>query len=116
MAERKKPDPSHSNDRQPAHFGVKGIVRIKLVIIITLALLAVVTTTVVLFQRHRTNSQEGQPVPAPIGELVPLPSAGVASNADEITLSLSPDQIANAQIKTEIAITQTGPDQTITGE
>jgi len=116
MAGRKKPYPSHSRVLQPAHFGAKGVARFKLVIIIALALLAVVTTTVVLFQRHRTNSQEGQPVPAPIGELVPLPSTGVASNAGEITLSLSPDQIANAQIKTEIAVTQTGPDLTMTGE
>jgi len=75
----------------------------------TLAVLAAILVMAgvagVLVLRRGTNSQEGRPVPAPSGETVPSPQANGATAADsgELRITIPPEQIANAQIKTEVA-------------
>lgn len=66
-----------------------------------------------VFLSRNSSSQEGRPVPAPSGALVPSPSnessGSVQPRPDEITLTLSTDELENAQIKTELATAPPGP-------
>src|SRR5581483_9744940 len=76
-------------------------------------LLAAAAIALALFLSRTSSSQAGRPVPAPSGTLVPSPSSESAGGAQprpgEIALTLSPDKLENAQIKTEVATAQTGP-------
>jgi membrane fusion protein, heavy metal efflux system len=76
-------------------------------------LLVVVAIALALFLSRTSSSQAGRPVPMPGGALLPLPtsegSGGVQPRPGDITLTLSPDKLENAQIKTEVAAAQTGP-------
>src|SRR5437588_257958 len=115
MEEKKDRDPSHSNDLQSGPVRHNRGVKLKPVVIIGFALLIIAAAVVVLLLKNGTVSQEGRPVPAPSGEAVPSLSTGSAPNPGEITLTLPTDQLANAQIKTEIAIEQAGPSQAVGG-
>ena len=56
------------------------------------------------------GSIAGRPVPAPAGESVPMPdaAAGTAPRAGEIVITLSPDKLENARLKTEVVAEQAG--------
>ncbi|HKP12731.1 MAG TPA: efflux RND transporter periplasmic adaptor subunit, partial [Blastocatellia bacterium] len=80
---------------------------------LAVVLLAAAAIALALFLSRTSSSQAGRPVPAPSGALVPSPSGdssgGVQPRPGEITLTLSPDKLENAQIKTEVATAQAGP-------
>src|SRR5256714_11029613 len=77
------------------------------------ALLGAAAIALALYLSRTSSSQAGRPVPAPSGALVPSPSSegsgGVQPRPGEITLTLSPDKLENAQIKTEVVTAQAGP-------
>src|SRR5262249_32857871 len=70
-----------------------------------LAAILVIAGVAGILVLRRTTSQEGRPVPAPSGETVPSPQASgaPATSSGEVTITIPPEQIANAQIKTEVA-------------
>lgn len=88
-------------------------------LIISLALLAVAAIAVALLWGRESGSQEGRPVPAPTGAAVPSPSDGTATGSEpqpgEITITLSPDKLESAQIKTEAATAQAGAAAPVAG-
>src|SRR5207237_8365787 len=88
-----------------------------LLVVTVLVIVAAIAS--VLLLRRSSGSQEGRPVPAPTGAPVPSPSAessgGVQPRAGEVTITLSPDKLENAQIKTEMATEQTGAAATSAG-
>lgn len=79
-------------------------------VVVLLAITAVVTLGLLL--SRSSSNQAGRPVPAPVGAPVPSPS-GESSGAGqprpgEVTITISPDKLENAQIKTEVAAEQAG--------
>lgn len=71
-----------------------------------LVLVAVVVAAVAvsLWLSRGSSTQEGRPVPAPAGQAVPSPSTGSGGTQPregEITITISPDKLESAQIKTE---------------
>lgn len=79
---------------------------------VVVALLAVSAIALALLLSRGSGSQEGRPVPAPTGAPVPLPSGDTAVGAQprpgEMTITLPAEELENAQIKTEVAVEQTG--------
>src|SRR5258706_13693665 len=71
--------------------------------------LVVATVSLALFFGRGSSNEEGRPVPAPTERPVPEPSGGSGApqpQPGEITITLSPDRIASAQIRTEMATEQ----------
>lgn len=79
-------------------------------VVIVLSLLALSAVALALLLGRGPGVQEGKPVPAPTFETVPQPSSGSSASPrpGEIVVTLSPDQLAAAQIKTEQATAQAG--------
>ena len=77
-----------------------------------IVLLAISAAALTVMLSRGSSSQAGRAVPAPRGESVPLPSGDSAGGAQprpgEITISLTPDKLENTQIKTDVAVAQTG--------
>jgi membrane fusion protein, heavy metal efflux system len=98
-------------------FRVIGSNRRLAVVVVLLAISAVLVVALLL---SRGSSDEGgRPVPAPTGAPVPLPSGETSGTAQprpgEVTITLSPGEVENAQIKTEVATEQTGVGAASTG-
>lgn len=79
--------------------------------LVALAILLVVSAVALtLLLRPGSGSQAGRPVPAPTGVPVPAPSietnGGTQPRPGDITITLPPGELDNAQIKTEMATTQ----------
>ena len=78
-------------------------------LIIGFVLVVATVAAALLFGRGSSN-EEGRPVPDPTGATVPAPSNGTGTGTrpqpGEITITLSPDRIDSAQIKTETAAEQ----------
>ena len=105
----------HSRESEPStasRVRVVRIIRNKRWVAVAVALLAVSAIAFALLFSRGSGSQEGRPVPKPTGAPVPSPSndagGGVQPRPGEITITLSADQLENAQIKTEAATEQTG--------
>ena len=80
-----------------------------LVVMVVLLLISAVALTLLL--RPGSSGQAGRPVPAPTGVPVPTPSGETGEtqpHPGDITISLAPDELENAQIKTEMATMQAG--------
>ena len=77
-----------------------------------LLIAAVVVGVWLLTRGSGRSSIAGRPVPAPAGVSVPAPSgapsSGAAPRPGEIVITLSPDKLENAQIKTEVVTEQAG--------
>src|SRR5215471_13594848 len=78
--------------------------------IVALVVLLIASAAALTFWlRSGSSSQAGRPVPAPTGEPVPSPSESrTQPRPGEITISLTPDKLQNAQIKTEPVTVQSG--------
>src|SRR5258705_12924821 len=77
-----------------------------LVVMVVLLLISAVALPLLL--RPRSSGQAGRPVPAP-GVPVPTPSGETGEtqpHPSDITISLAPDELEIAQIKTEMATMQ----------
>src|SRR5712692_5186586 len=92
----------------------KRVVALKRWIVIGAVVLSAATVAAVwLLTRSSSHSSiAGRPVPAPSGVPVPAPSGSPSSVATprpgEIVITLSPDKLENAQIKTEVVTEQAG--------
>jgi len=82
------------------------------IVIGAVVLATVIVAAVWLLTGGSQNSIAGRPVPAPVGESVPTPSASSSSGATprpgDIVITLSPDKLQNAQIKTEVVSEHVG--------
>ena len=91
---------------------VTRVVTSKPWILLIVAVLVVSAVVVAMLLGRRSSSEEGRPVPTPTGVPVPSPSnqatSGTQPQAGDITITLSPDKIESAQIKTEMATEQAG--------
>lgn len=99
------PDHSSEHKPRPASTTLKPWV-----IIIGLVLLAAAGAAAWMLLRGSGHSPvAGLPVPAPEGTPVPSPSmsSGTAPRPGEIVITLSPDKLENARIKTEAVTAQT---------
>ncbi|MEK6289538.1 MAG: efflux RND transporter periplasmic adaptor subunit [Acidobacteriota bacterium] len=89
-------------------------VALKRWVVVAVVLLAAVAIAVtwLLTRGSSPGSIAGRPVPAPTGESVPAPpgaaSTGAPPRSGEMVITLSPDKLANAQLKTEVVAEQTG--------
>jgi RND family efflux transporter MFP subunit len=85
--------------------------------IIALVVLLIASAAALTFWlRSGSSSQAGRPVPAPTGEPVPSPfESGTQPRPGEITITLTPDKLQNAQIKTEPVTVQSGGAVAATG-
>ena len=91
--------------------GITHAIRRRPWIMVVVVLVAGSAVALTFLLSGGSSSQEGRPVPAPTGEAVPSPSAemnGMRPRPDELTITLTPDKLENAQIKTEGAIEQPG--------
>ncbi|HKQ05641.1 MAG TPA: efflux RND transporter periplasmic adaptor subunit [Blastocatellia bacterium] len=81
-------------------------------LIIILALLGVAAIAIALLSGREPGNQEGRPVPAPTGVTVPAPAdgspVGTEPQPGDLTITLSPDKVESAQLKTEVATAQAG--------
>ena len=82
-------------------------------VVAAVVLVAVIVAAVLLLPRGPgQNSIAGRPVPAPEGAAVPAPSGapsgGTVPRPGEIVVTLSPDKLQNAQIKTEVVSEHVG--------
>ena len=79
-----------------------------LAVIVVLLVMSAVALTLLL--RPGSGNLAGRPVPAPTVVPVPTPSietnAGAQPRPGDITIALAPDELENAQIKTQAATTQ----------
>ena len=98
-----------SNGEQ-SHVRVTRVTSRRRPVVIALLLLAVSAVALALLFGRGSSTQEGRPVPAPTFETVPQPSSGSSTSPrpGEIVITLSSDQLATAQIKTEPATAQAG--------
>ena len=93
---------------------VRKPVALKRWVLVVLVLLAAGAIAVTWFfvRGSSQGSIAGRPVPAPAGETVPAPpgaaSIGTSARPGELVITLSPDKLENAQLKTEIVAEQTG--------
>jgi membrane fusion protein, heavy metal efflux system len=82
------------------------------VIVAVLLAVAAIGVTWLLTRGSSQVSIAGRPVPAPSGESVPAPpgsaSTGTAARSGETVVTLSPDKLQNAQLKTEVVAEQAG--------
>lgn len=88
-----------------------------LVVIVVLLVISAVALTLLL--RSGSSGQAGRPVPAPTGVPVPAPSdsaSGTQPRPGDITITLAPEELENAQIKTEVATTQAAASPATGGE
>ena len=95
-----------SSARQP---GITHVIRRRPWIMVVVVLVAVSAVALTFLLSGGSSSQEGRPVPAPTGEPVPSPSGemnGTRPRPGELTITLTPDKLENAQIKTEVATEQ----------
>ena len=87
-------------------------VALKRWVVVVLVLIAAGAIAVTWFFVRGSNrgSIAGRPVPAPAGESVPMPDAaiGTAARAGEMVITLSPDKLENARLKTEVVAEQAG--------
>lgn len=89
-------------------------VALKRWVVIAVVLLAAVAIAVtwLLTRGSSQGPVAGRPVPAPAGESVPAPpgaaSTGTTARPGETVVTLSPDKLENAQLKTEVVTEQTG--------
>lgn len=92
----------------------KRPVALKRWVVIAVVLLAAVAIAVtwLLTRGSSQGSVAGRPVPAPTGESVPAPpgaaSTGTTARSGETVVTLSPDKLENAQLKTEVVVEQAG--------
>jgi membrane fusion protein, heavy metal efflux system len=101
-----------SDQQQPgSKFG--GIIQRRRWIAGAGVLLAAAIVVVVLLIRPWSNRQQGRPVPAPVEQ--PVPSLGAQPQSGEVVITLSPDEMENAKIKSEVATEQPSGDQPNTG-
>ena len=78
-------------------------------VVMVVVLLLISAVALALLLRSVSSGQAGRPVPAPTGVPVPTPSGEIGEtqpHPGDITISLAPDELENAQIKTEVATTQ----------
>src|SRR5260370_32285996 len=79
-----------------------------LVVLTVLLVISAVALTLLL--RRGSIGQGGRPVPAPTGVPTPAPSeetaGGTQPRPGDITIALAPEELENAQVKTEVAATQ----------
>jgi len=106
------------NDRDSKTSPPASVRRVRLIhvirrrpwIIVVVVLLAISAVALTLLLSAGSSSQEGRPVPAPTVEAVPAPtgdtSGGSQPRPGELTITLTPDKLENAQIKTEVATEQ----------
>jgi multidrug efflux pump subunit AcrA (membrane-fusion protein) len=82
-----------------------------LVIAVVLLAAGAIGVTWLLTRGSSRSSIAGRPVPAPAGESVPAPrdaaSTGTTARPGEMVITLSPDKLENAQLKTEVVAEQT---------
>ena len=80
-------------------------------LLLPVLLLVVTAVVLALIFSRGAGSGAGRPVPAPAGESIPSPSGeslgGARSMPGDITITITPDKLANAQIKLEAATTPT---------
>ncbi len=99
---------SHSDSQAKVSRG--GIPRVgwrKPWLVVIVVLLAISAVALTFLLRPWSSSQAGRPVPAPAGEPVPAPAqGGMQSRPGELTITLTADKLANAQIKIEVATAQ----------
>jgi membrane fusion protein, heavy metal efflux system len=97
-----------SGNEKPHNVALKRWVVIAAVLLIAAAVVGVWLLT----RGSGHSSIAGRPVPAPEGASVPAPSSappsGTAPRPGEIVITLSPDKLENAQIKTEAVNEKTG--------
>ncbi len=83
-----------------------------LLIAVLIIVVAAAVLAVWFMQRAGSSSVAGRPVPEPSGSIVPSPSSegssGETPRAGDILITLSPDKLENAHIKTEAVNTQPG--------
>jgi RND family efflux transporter MFP subunit len=97
-----KSEPSTSLHSSSSNNRPGALILRKPLIIVIVVLLIVLAAAVTFWLRSGSSSQAGRPVPAPTGEPVPSPSeSGAQPRPGEITITLTPDELQNAQIKTE---------------
>jgi RND family efflux transporter MFP subunit len=79
-------------------------------VVIALVLLAAgaIAVTWLLTRGSSQSSIAGRPVPAPTGESVPAPPTGTTPRPGEMVITLSPDKLENARLKTEVVAEETG--------
>ena len=86
------------------------IVRRRPWVVAMAVLLVISAVTLTLWLRSGSSGQAGRPVPAPTGVPVPTPSGetagGTQTRPGDIAITLAPEELENAQIKTEVATTQ----------
>jgi cobalt-zinc-cadmium efflux system membrane fusion protein len=98
---------SHSDQGQPAS-RFSGNQHKRWIAAGAVALIAA-AIAIVLLIRPWSGKQEGRAVPAPVEQ--PVPSAGTQQRSNDVIITLSPDEMENAQFKTEVAIEQSGEAQ-----
>lgn len=91
----------------------RGVALKRWVVIAAVVLAAATVAAVWLLTRGASHSSvAGRPVPAPEGASVPAPSAappsGTTPRPGEIVITLSPDKLENAHIKTDVVTEKTG--------
>lgn len=103
------------NQVHPADSPAPDNVALKRRIVAGALVLAAVIVAAAVFLLTRGSSGSsiaGRPVPAPEGTSVPAPSgapsSGAAPRPGDIVITLSPDKLQNAQIKTEVVNEQPG--------
>lgn len=96
------------------------VVRRRPWLVVIVLLLAISAVALALLLRPGSTSQAGRPVPAPTGVPVPAPSGettgGTQPRPGDIAITLAPEELANAQIKIEVATTQGPASAAIGGE
>jgi membrane fusion protein, heavy metal efflux system len=86
------------------------VVRRKPWLFVIVVLLVISAVALTLLLRPGSSNQAGRPVPAPTGLPVSTPSVETQGETQprpgDITITLAPNELENAQIKTEVATTQ----------
>jgi RND family efflux transporter MFP subunit len=90
------------------------------IVIVGVVIALVASVAIFLFNRSSSKgSITGKPVPEPSGSIVPAPSSANASGSaprpGDIVITLSPEKLENAHIKTEMAMAQINSTSANTG-
>lgn len=99
-----------TSEKTPASRSVQ--LRRWVVLAVLVVIVAAIALTWLLTRGSSQSSVAGLPVPAPVGAPVPAPSdeslTGSTARPGETVITLSPDKLENAQLKTELVAEQTG--------